>query len=625
MKIISHLLSDSAVVAFGWTLVHSVWQGTAIALLTFFALYVLRSYSANVRYVAGVCALTFQVVMSAATFVYYYIKLAASPYPITRPLSNYVPSSVTLENIKYELPITLKLQIWLSAHISELVICWLIGAAFLLVRFAGGWIFTERLRTNAKIVMDKEWRARFGVLIARMNISQTIEFKETARILTPMVIGAFRPAVLIPIGLLSGFSTAQVEAILAHELAHIRRNDYLVNMLQSFVEVVFFFHPAIWWISEKIRTEREHCCDDIALSACGDRVSLAHALVKVAEWQNAPQMAMAFASKKPLLLKRVQRVLGVNPKPGRIFGTLPVMLIALSLIVGVSIYSVAQKIDKPKPKKAIKHTVREKSKSDIEEIRIENEISEAVEAQGVIEIDEEAGQLAEIIADAASEPVHFDISFGNDSLNKKMNEIHKRVQALQNEMQPLNQRIEEINLEMEKQQFEVERYHREIEKIEWKKDQASELRHELMEKRSSLFDRGKKPGQSANETDLDKQLADFEQKIKSQEESISNLNAQLVSTRKEMLKAEEPVRRLEVEIEELNEKINEINGKIGIEALGFEKLENTVRPRVARVPGNSRTMSRKALAPPPPPVPVPAKPAKAAVPPPPPPVPPVKK
>ncbi len=621
MKIISHLLSDSAVVAFGWTLVHSVWQGAALALITVFALYLLRSYSANVRYRTGVFALTFQVFISAATFVYYYLKLAAISIPAAKPLSSYVPTSVTLENIKYELPVSFKLQMWLSAHISELVICWLIGAAFLLLRFAGGWIFTERLRTTAKVVMDKEWRARFGVLTARMNISQAIEFKETARILTPMVIGAFRPVVLIPIGLLSGFSTAQVEAILAHELAHIRRNDYLVNMLQSFVEVVFFFHPAIWWISEKIRAEREHCCDDIALSACGDRVSLAHALVKVAEWQNAPQMAMAFASSKPLLLKRIQRVLGVNSKPASTFGSMPVILIAISLIIGGSIYSVAQKVDKPKPKKVIKHTIRDKNRSGLEEIRIENELSELVEDQPILELEED-GQLAEIIADATLDPVNFDISFGNDSLNKKMNEIHKRVQALQNEMQPLNQRIEEINLEMEKQQFEVERYHREMEKIEWKKDQAMQLRSELMEKRSSLFDRGKKPGQSVNETDLDKQLADFEQKIKVQEETISNLNSQLAATRKEALKAEEPVRRLEVESEELNDKINDINVKIGVEALGFEKLETTVRPRVARVP-----RSRRALAPPPPPVPAarPAKPAKAVVPPPPPPAPPAKR
>jgi uncharacterized coiled-coil protein SlyX len=195
---------------------------------------------------------------------------------------------------------TFKIQMWLSAHLYELVVCWLIGAAFLLLRFAAGWIFTERLRFNAHVVMDKEWRARFGVITAKMNISKSIEFRETAKILTPMVIGAFSPVVLIPIGLLSGFSTAQVEAILAHELAHIRRNDYLINMFQSFVEVLFFFHPAIWWLSDRIRAEREHCCDDIALAVCGDKMSLAHALVKVAEWQTAPRMAMAFASQEDL-------------------------------------------------------------------------------------------------------------------------------------------------------------------------------------------------------------------------------------------------------------------------------------------------------------------------------------
>jgi bla regulator protein BlaR1 len=124
-----------------------------------------------------------QVIASVATFFYYQIK-SSSAGQFGKQLTSYTATKapVVFNPAHYELPITFKIQMWISAHLSELVVCWLIGAAFLLLRFAAGWIFTERLRFNAHVVMDKEWRARFGVITAKMNISKSIEFRETARI-----------------------------------------------------------------------------------------------------------------------------------------------------------------------------------------------------------------------------------------------------------------------------------------------------------------------------------------------------------------------------------------------------------------------------------------------------------
>lgn len=334
MKIILESIPESVVSALGWTLVHSVWQGTLLAIAAFAGFAIMSKKSAFLRYNFGIVLLCLQMVSSLVTFFYYQLTAEVRNISVTHLNTLNVPVRnipLNWQKIDYNLSMTTKMQIWLNMHIYELVICWLIGAALLMIRFAGGWIYTERLRSTARIVMDKEWRVRFGVLTTKLNISQSVEFRETARILTPMVIGAFRPVVLIPFGLLTGFPVSQIEAILAHELAHIRRNDYLVNMLQSLIEVVFFFHPALWWISEKIRTEREHCCDDIALSICKDKMSLAKALVKVAEWQSAPHLAMAFASKKPLLLQRISRVLGIDPKPKRILINWPVTIIFLPL------------------------------------------------------------------------------------------------------------------------------------------------------------------------------------------------------------------------------------------------------------------------------------------------------
>lgn len=635
---IQNLLSDTAVTSFGWTLIHSLWQGTLIAIIAVAGFYLLRRKSANLKYVLGVGFLAAQVFVSALTFIYYYFKatsaaiagagIAAKSDGMLR-----LASATMTRTISSELPLTFKVQLWLATHLNELVICWLIGAAFLLLRFAGGWIFTERLRAKANIVMDKEWRARFGVMTAKMNITQSVEFRETAKIVTPMVIGALSPVVLIPIGLLSGFSTSQVEAILAHELAHIRRNDYLINMLQSFVEVVFFFHPAIWWLSDRIRAEREHCCDDIALSVCGDKMSLAHALVKVAEWQHTPGFAMAFASKKPLLLQRVQRVLGLTPKPTGTLGNLPIMLFALSLVIGVSVYAVAQKSEKQKEGKKTTKSITKKHKRPTYRIKEDDgyEIAAVepfeVQADDVAEITIPDFDIPQIeIPEFEIPDIDFagmaDVPFMNDSTQKKMNEIHRKLQALQAEMEPYNQRIEEINLEMEKYRFDVERVGRDMEKLEWKKEGAMELREDLMEKRSSLLERSRSNDAKANESELEKQLADFEQQIKAQEQTISELNAQIASTRKETVKAEEPIRNLEKEVDGIREKMETISEKMGIESLGLARFEarSVPRAKMARVPRPAKATSiRKGQAPPPPPAP--ARPAKAPAAPPKPPVP----
>lgn len=606
MKFFSNLLPGPAVSAFGWTLIHSIWQGTLLMLIAVAAFYYLRKKSANTRYLMGVGFLFTQVIASVGTFIYYYPKTTSAVTNV-KTLARYtaLSASRTWAEVSKDLPLTFKVQMWLTAHLHELVICWLIGSGILLLRFAGGWIFTERLRINAKIVMDKEWRARFGVIIAKMNISKSVEFRETAKVLTPMVIGTLSPVVLIPIGLLSGFSTAQVEAILAHELAHIRRNDYLINMLQSFVEVIFFFHPAIWWLSEKVRAEREHCCDDIALAVCGDKMSLAHALVKVAEWQATPGLAMAFASKKPLLLHRVQRVLGLNPKPVRTFSSLPAMIFAIGLVIGISAYAVAQKVEKDKERKAAKHMTVKKRKPAKIETRKEHEMEEIAEIAIEENIHENIdAEMAHVDLDIEAPEMDFEQS-GNDTLDRKMWEINQKIRAMHEELKPYHVRLQELHREREKYRFETERFEREIEKIEWKKHRAEELRSDLMEKRSVLFNQDSKESK-LSDAELDKQLADFEQQIKAQEQVISELNNQISNTTKEILKAEEPERKLQREIEEVHFKIDELGKNIGLETLSYRKMQG-IDERPVRVARSGRMRRAGTSVPQPAPVVAPAK------------------
>lgn len=625
MKTIFQSIPESVVSALGWTLVHSVWQGTLLAIIAIVGFTAFNKKSAFLRYNFGIILLSLQLITSIATFVYYQLSVQAKNLSvnnfssISTPVRN-IP--LNWQKVDYNLSMATKIQIWLNLHIYELVVCWLIGAAFLMLRFAGGWIYTERLCSSARIVMDKEWRVRFGVLTAKLNISQSVEFRETAKILTPMVIGALKPVVLIPFGFLTGFSTSQIEAILAHELAHIRRNDYLVNLLQSFVEVVFFFHPALWWISEKVRTEREHCCDEIALSVCNDKMSLAKALVKVAEWQSAPHLAMAFASKKPLLLNRISRVLGIDPKPKRILINWPVTLVFFSLMVGFSMFAIGQKKDITKEKKVNKRN---------QSISISKDIDASIE---------ENINIQPIIEDVPEPVIDINIDntfeFANDTLDKKREAYQQKMDDLQSEMEPLQRRMEELNLLTEKENFEMERFQREMEKLEWKKDKLMDARNKLVEKRSALLHPDSKSGQTKiSDSDLEKQLNDFEQQIKAQEQQITEFNTQIASARKEAETYEqsESVKSIRKEISDISRKMDEIGAQMGLASFGLIDYSSAPRPPRASKAPKAPKMKGKLVqfAPPAPPSPasVPApKPApapKSVVSPPSPPSPPAKK
>jgi len=163
-----------------------------------------------------------------------------------------------------------------------------------------------------------------------LGVTKPVRMLSTSAIDVPTVIGWWRPAVLVPVSACLQLSPAQLEAVLAHELAHIRRHDYLVNALQNVVETVLFYHPAVWWLSGRIREEREQCCDDLAVSVCEDRVMYARALVLLEESrQQSP--AFGLAATGGSLLTRVHRLLG-TPRP-RPRAPLALVLCTLSLVV----------------------------------------------------------------------------------------------------------------------------------------------------------------------------------------------------------------------------------------------------------------------------------------------------
>ena len=164
---------------------------------------------------------------------------------------------------------------------------WLAGAMAFWVRLMGGWVVAARMRSTLVRPAPPEWRQALGELGARIGLSRPVRLLVSALVEVPAVVGWLRPVVLVPVGALAGLPAEQMEALLIHELAHIRRHDYLVNILQSVAEALLFYHPAVWWVSGHIRAERELCCDDVAASGRGDVLTYARALAELESYRPA--------------------------------------------------------------------------------------------------------------------------------------------------------------------------------------------------------------------------------------------------------------------------------------------------------------------------------------------------
>ncbi len=164
---------------------------------------------------------------------------------------------------------------------------WLTGTTLLLCRLNIGLIVARRMKSIATIPVAIELQALWNDLLHRLGIIRTVTLVNSTLVQVPTVIGWRHPAVLLPVGCLTGLSTIQLEAIFVHELAHIRRHDYLVSVFQSIVEAVLFYHPAVWWVSNQIRREREDCCDDLAVKVSGDPLAYAKALSLLEEHRRA--------------------------------------------------------------------------------------------------------------------------------------------------------------------------------------------------------------------------------------------------------------------------------------------------------------------------------------------------
>lgn len=332
MDFINQILPTEILQAIGWTVLHSLWQAFAVALLLAAYLLALQKTDSRKRYLAGNMALAGVLLLAFATFSFY-LRKAQNGVLVSEVWGDdgTVLGQYYLETPSY-------FADYFAQHIPLIVTVWLLGMVGFLLRMLGGLLYVQQLKNRMTAQLPQEWQSKMQQLSRKLTIKKQVKLLESALAKTPMVVGWLKPVILLPVGAVNHLSAAQVEAILAHELAHIARHDYILNLLQSFIEVLFYFNPAIWWISKQIRTERENCCDDVAVKLCGNSLAYAKALVGLQEMQLAtPQLAMLFARNKKHLLLRVQRILQPSQNKSNVMEKLSATLLLTVAVVLLSV------------------------------------------------------------------------------------------------------------------------------------------------------------------------------------------------------------------------------------------------------------------------------------------------
>lgn len=299
--------SPATMHSLGWALLHFLWQGTALAALAAGVMAVCRRTSA--RYLVGVATLLLMLLSPMATVAFY-----SQQPPTGVETGKTVPLAAVAWSAKGKAApsgSTLPAYVAVSRdRLAWLVEAWLLGVAFFSLRSVGGFVLLERERRKQSHLVKERILEICYALQDRLRIHRAIQYCECKWLQAPAVVGWFRPIVFLPASALTGLSEDQLRAVIAHELAHIRRLDAFVNVFQVCVETLLFYHPAVWWLNKRIRAEREHCCDETAVTVCGNPVEYARALTLMEEWRGAPVFAMA-ANRGPLT-ERIMRVLGLK-------------------------------------------------------------------------------------------------------------------------------------------------------------------------------------------------------------------------------------------------------------------------------------------------------------------------
>lgn len=353
MKLLNDWIPENLLSALGWTLVHSVWQLILIACLLWIALRIVKSKSPDFKYKLALGGMGLSLIVAVGTFMY--------EYALFNPGSAQNPNAfqvVFLDQGASSLEFSFESSIqnlvnWIELQLPILVNIWFFGAILFLFRLVNSLSELRTMRKSSAEPTDFQLEKMLYRLSGKLGIDKIPTLRITQVGQSPVTFGFLKPIILIPAGLILHLSSAQLEAIIAHELAHVKRNDYLANLLQSGLEVIFFYHPCYWWMSQTVKELRENAADDLVIQAGVSPKELAYALAEVLNFakQNPPELALAAGKHRNPTLQRIKRMLGhpAQNYPQNPIISLPMLL---TLLLSAGLMASAQQ-DVPPPAEKI--------------------------------------------------------------------------------------------------------------------------------------------------------------------------------------------------------------------------------------------------------------------------------
>jgi beta-lactamase regulating signal transducer with metallopeptidase domain len=380
MNAMATLFGSPLAQAIGWALLHLLWQGVLVAAILAASLALMRRQTASARYLVSLGALIVLLALGTATAYRAYDPAAPAAPIVTNFIDTFAATPAQVEAATPAATTATTAPSWeerlagaaamTRSHLPQIVFVWMAGVLLLSLRLLGGWVRAHRIATRNATDASPEWQRAALRLSRALRLRQTVRLIESAAVEVPAVIGWLRPVVLLPVATLAGLSREQMEMILAHELAHIRRHDFFVNLMQAVVETLLFYHPAVWWISNRVRVERENCCDDMAVAVCGNPLIYARALTRLEELRVDP--ATAVAANGGSLIERIRRLAGVRgespngPARWAAGASLFVVVAALLIAPALPLHADRQEVDQPKTAVKSKDEKSKEAKSKIE-------------------------------------------------------------------------------------------------------------------------------------------------------------------------------------------------------------------------------------------------------------------
>lgn len=297
------------VTALGWAILHSIWQALLIFGCLRIVLKLWPAATASTKYnlsfislagIFGWFVVTLFQQLDAVTQVHAVANTAAAASPILLNVpvvyQNQQELTWAFPNLEFCFPI--------------LVALYMAGVGVMCIKLFADLAQLQQIRKQQGLPADTAWEQYLRKLSKQLQIPRKVKLLVSQHIQVPVMMGFLKPVILVPIAMFNNLSAEQLEAILLHELAHVKRNDYILNIFQSIVETTLFFNPFVWWISKYIRLEREHCCDDMVIAHTVQPLHYAKALVALEEYRfTTNPMAMAAADNKQHLFYRIKRIM----------------------------------------------------------------------------------------------------------------------------------------------------------------------------------------------------------------------------------------------------------------------------------------------------------------------------